>query len=215
MENFKNILQVIYYFVAMGGVAFAGIQLRQIKSNRKKQYDQARREKTAEMVTYYTQRVNPQTRYVEKIVANFDDDQCIDLYNCVPFVVNEETHNKLCSICPNKSTCTKETEPLCKNSDGKYYVKDELLYCLRGTIINYLNTLESVLLTWELGIVEQDVIVEQFAFLDKKRQKERALETFRSIAGGGHSYPAIEKFYQYLKRESEKKSEESLKDIIK
>ena len=104
----------------------------------------------------------------------------------------------------------------CQKDEDKdnYYVQDALLYFLRGHIITYLNSLESVLLAWQLGIVEQKTIEEQFIFLNKKNQNERTLEIFRSIAGGGHSYPAIEKFYQHLNQKEMEEAKKSLKCIL-
>ena len=218
MENFttSDYIDVTVAFLTMCGLIFSGIQLFLINSNRRKQYKQLRREKTAEMIMYYSQQITKETKYKESIVLSLNDDQCIDLYNCTPFIIDEKTKKKLCSICPHKIKCRKNNHKneLCKK-DGRYYISDSVLYDLRGSTISYLNALESVLLTWELGIVERPVIEEQFSFLDKKRKKERALETFRTIAGSGHSYPAIEKFYQHLDLEASKKAEKSLKKILK
>ena len=164
----KETLETLSYVGTAGGLIFAGIQLLQIKSNRRKQYEQARREKTAEMIMYYAQRVNPKTKYIEKIVSNFSEEQCQDLYDCVPFNINKETKDKLCSVCPYNEKCQSSGKEICINNKGKYVVENELLYYLRSNIISYLNTLENVLLTKDLGIVEEEIIVEQFAFLNKK-----------------------------------------------
>lgn len=217
-EQVKEILGVFSDIAAIIGILFACFQLWQIKSNRKRQFEQARREKTVEMVMHYIKSVNKNTKATEKIVANFTDEQCQDLYHGNSFLIDEKTKTQICKICPEKERCCKlkrcEIKP-CQNEDGKYCVKGDILYFIRGNIVSYLNTLESVMLAWQLGIVEQSAIEEQFVFLDKKRQRERALETFRTIAGNGHSYPAIEKFYQHLDDDKRKKAQKTLKKILK
>ena len=218
-----------YYFISslftaitaiftLAGLVFACIQLWQIKTNRKRQFDQSRREKTVDMIMYYSKNISKETKSIEKIVANFTDEQCQDLYNGTPFRIDQSTKEKICNICPEKSKCRELSESSnlkpCEESTEQYCIKENILYFLRGNIISYLNTLESVLLSWQLGIVDQQAIEEQFLFLDKKRQRERALEIFRNIAGNGHSYPAIEKFYQHLQKKRDAAAEESLKDIL-
>lgn len=213
----SNIISIIGGLTAILGIIFACVQLWQIKINRKRQFEQARREKTVEMVMHYSKCINSETKSTEKIVANFSDEQCQDLYNGNAFRIDEKTKEQLCKICPEKAKCEKSKKherKMCQDNHGNYCIKGNILYFLRGNIITYLNTLESVLLAWQLGIVEQNVIEEQFVFLDKKRQRERALETFRTIAGNGHSYPAIEKFYQHLDEDKRKKAQETLKDIL-
>ena len=227
-ERRKIMSEELYYLVSviisgftavatMGGLIFAGIQLQQIKKNRVRQFDQARREKTVEMVWRYTRDTDSKTKAVEKIVSQLSDEQCQDLYNGVPFEIDDKTRRRLCGVCPHELECKKlkPNEPkFCQGKPGKYCISGELLYFLRGSVVNYLNSLECVLLAWQLGIVDRDTLEEQFIFLDKKRSKERAATAFRSVAGNGKSYPAIEKFYQHLDQERLKAARESLNDIL-
>lgn len=216
--EYSSILALISTIATVVGLVFACVQLWQIKRNRKKQYDQSRREKTVEMVIRYTHDVNKETKATEKIVSQLNDEQCQDLYNGNAFTVDSKTKEQLCKICPYKKECLMDSEKpkdLCVNEKKECVIDGELLYFVRNNIIGYLNSLESVLLAWQLGIVDQDALEEQFNFLDKKRQKERALETFRMIAGNGKSYPAIEKFYQHLDRKRLDEARKSLKRIIK
>lgn len=210
------ILSLIMATATIIGLVFTCTQLFQIKKNRKKQYEQSRREKTIDMVTMYINSINSQTKATENIVAQLTDDQCQDLYNGISFEVDEKIVNKMCKICPYRAECKQDTnkKTKCKNSKGEFVIEGDLLYLLRSSVINYLNTLECVLLSWQLGIVDQKTLEEQFEFLDKKRQKERALEVFRTIAGNGKSYPTIEKFYQYLDQKNNDRAKETIKEII-
>lgn len=202
----------------LAGLIFACVQLWQIKKNRVRQFDQARREKTVEMVLRYTNDTDNLTRAVEKIVAQFSDEQCQDLYSGTPFEIDTKIRERLCGVCPHQIDCKKLKEgelKFCQGDDKKYYINGDLLYFVRGSIIDYLNSLECVLLAWQLGIVDQSALEEQFAFLDKKRSRDRAVTAFRIVAGNGRSYPAIEKFYQHLDQQREEAAKKSLKDILK
>lgn len=212
--SFQNISAIL----TLIGLVCTVIQLWQIKRNRHKQYEQSRRELTVEMVYRYSQNINPETRIAEKIVMQLTDEQCQDLHSCTPFQVDKKLQPQLCELCPHKKECEKITKikkKPCYTDDGTFTVKGDLLLKLRSTIIDYLNTLECVLLSWQLGIVDQIALEEQFEFLNKKRHKERALETYRTVASGGRAYPAIEKYYQYLRDKEAKEAAKSIKKIIK
>lgn len=192
------------------------VQIWQIANNRKKQYDYSRREKTVEMVKLYTETIHNShwnTRAIEKIVSEFTDYQCQELYNLNEFSVDKSVIDNMCKICPYRDKCNNKKEK-CKK-ENKYYITGDMLIMLRTSVIDYLNLLETILLSWQLGIVEQNALGEEFTFLDKKRKKERALEIFRTIAGNGNSYPAIEKYYQYLDQHKQKQAQETIKQIIK
>lgn len=215
---YSIIIATLTAIFTLAGLIFACVQLWQIKKNRVRQFDQARREKTVEMVLQYTKDIDNLTRAVEKIVSQFSDEQCQDLYNGIPFEINDKTRQRLCSVCPYQLDCRELEDGKSKYcqpyNDGKYYISGKLLYFVRGSIIDYLNSLECVLLAWQLGIVDQSTLEEQFAFLDKKRTKDRAVTAFRTVAGNGRSYPAIEKFYQHLDQQSREAARKSLKSIL-
>ena len=76
-----------------------------------------------------------------------------------------------------------------KRVDGK------ILNELRYHVICYLNMLETVMTSWDLGVVDRETIQEQFKFL-LMNGKGMALEPFRRAAGG---YPLIGKFLDHMK----------------
>ncbi len=218
--NFVScVTSILITLLTCAGTIFACIQLIQIKRTRVKQFEQSRREKTMEVVKYYAQNVTPHMKAVEKIVVNLTDDQCKDLYDGIPFEVNDKIGHQICDVCPYVKDCklmkSSQKAAICGGEKNHFIVKGEILYFLRSSCISYLNTLESVLLAWEMNIVDRDRIEEQFAFLDKKRHKECALEEFRTIAGGGRSYPVIEKFYRNLEYERMKQAEKAQAEVLK
>jgi len=214
---FMIFISGVGFLLTFGGLFFALVQIKQMQKSREAQLELARRDKTVEMVKYYTESLTKETKRAERIVSSFSEEQCRALYDYIPFVVDRNVKRKICEICPNTNICNKDEtkgKELCLES-SEYWVKGELLYDLRWRVMRYLNTLESVLLAWQLGIVDQATLKDQFRFLNRKSQKERTLEIYRSIAGNGHSYPAIEMFYQHLSQEDVKEAEKALKEIIK
>lgn len=209
-------ISVITAILTLVGLIFACVQLRQIKKNRVRQFDQARREKTVELVLQYVKDNDSLTRAIEKVVSQFSEEQCFDLYNLSPFEIDDKVRRRICGICPYRLECQKLDDKelrCCQGNDKKFYVKGDILYFLRGGIVRCLNALECVLLAWQLGIVDQAALEEQFAFLDRNGG-DRAVKAFRNVAGNGRAYPAIEKFYQRLDQRKEEAAAATLKDIL-
>lgn len=76
--------------------------------------------------------------------------------------------------------------------DGK------ILTELRWHVVTYLNTLETIMVSWDLGIVDRTTIEEQFAFV-RDTSRGATLSQFRHVAG---AYPLIEKFIDNTKEKS-------------
>ena len=78
---------------------------------------------------------------------------------------------------------------------SSYTVDGKILTELRWHVITYLNTLETIMISWQLGIVDRDTIEEQFQFVNDPL-KGSTLSEFRHTAGG---FPAIEAFIDKIK----------------
>ena len=193
--------------IAIWGARFAKKQIEQARENRKvqleieaKDREQARRYKAVEMVMHYSKNISLEIKFAEKIVKDLSNEECRNLYSFIPFSVKENALKMICVICPHKNNCNKA----CETTPGNYEINGEILYSLRMYVINYLNTMESVLLAWYLGIVDEETIEEQFAFLNRQSKNDRTLKVFRGFAGSGEAYPAIEAFYQHLDEKGKK-----------
>ncbi len=106
--------------------------------------------------------------------------------------------------------CEIKTENSFTKGDGKdndnrrvtiegYYLKK-----LRFSIIKYLNILESILVGWQNGILDEDVIEVQFSYLYNPTKDKKCLENIRNATGSETNYPAIEMFL--IKLEEKRKS---------
>jgi hypothetical protein len=189
------------------------MQLQQMQEQTKLDADKLKREKTVDVMIEWAKSLEKETSFAEKIVKNFSKEQCKSLYNFQDFeVTGKELCEKLCIICPDKDNvrCLK-----CKQNlelSNKITIEGYHIFILRWLIIKYLNSLEVIMIAWQQGIVDSDIIEQEFAFLVNDGEGE--LKNFRQIAGGGASYPIIETFCDKLIEKNKHKTTAKLKNDI-
>jgi len=218
--NWYYLLSLFISALGLIGLVLVYKQIKQAKKSfiqaqkaKKDQYDLARREKTVEIVIYYTQKLTKETRRAEQLVSTLSKQQCKALYELRPFKINAKAKKSFCEICPHYEKCKEaskilKSKQLCKQKSKETFTVDgDLLFDLRWNVMRYLNTLESVFLAWQIGIIDESIIDNQFQYL---KTKEPILENFRNIAGNGHSFPAIEDYYWHLNKQKEKEREERM-----
>ena len=189
------------------------LQLINSTKNASSHHDEKRREKTVDYMLKWSESLSWETSYAIKIVETFNHHQCISLYKTIPFEVDYKTKEALCPICSRylKNTCKdclgrkihikplkkqkKSTTPNSSKNKEKLYVID-VTQCaeIRWYVIKYLNYLEALLISWKEGIVDREIIEEQFYYLYNPISGRDTLQSFRNVAGDGKSYPTIEEF---------------------
>lgn len=107
-----------------------------------------------------------------------------------PRLLADDIKKEICKFCP----LDRELCPSCTLKQGNT-VDGKILTELRWHVITYLNTLETILVSWQLGIVDREVIEEEFDFI-KDASKGCTLAEFRHTAGG---FPVIEAFIDAIK----------------
>lgn len=161
-----------------------------LKKQIKSHHEERRRENTINFMITWCNSIKKDTSVAEQVARKLNNDQGLSLYNHNAFKVSEDIKKDICKFCPLKeSDCAECSLKTTNNVNGK------ILSELRWHVITYLNTLETVLIAWDLGIVDRKTIEEQFEFL-KDPQKGLSLSLFRNVAGG---YPVIEKFINHIK----------------
>lgn len=161
-------------------------QIYLLKKQIKEQHEERRRENTTQFMATWCNSVKKDTCIAEQVARKLNNDQCKKLYQHESFSVSKD----ICKFCPiNKEICEK-----CSLRDSEL-VDGKILTELRWHVITYLNTLETILISWDLGIVDKETIENQFAFLNDT-DKGCTLAEFRHTAGG---YPVIEKFIDTIK----------------
>jgi hypothetical protein len=197
-----TILSLIFSFVSSISTLLILLQLFLSRRQAKAEHESLRRQKTVEIMLDWSKSLKRETSCAVKLVEKFDKNRCIKLYNQESFTIDEKSKNLLCEICSlNKSSnCA-----LCaKKENGEYEVCGKQLSILRWHIMSYLNTLESVFVAWQQGIVDSEVIEQQFAYVYDSTQNRDVLRDFREAAGGIANFPAIDAFCKQIAQKREK-----------
>ena len=159
---------------------------KQLKNN----HEEHRRENTVNILHIWCNSLKKESSMSEDVVRKFNEQQCQSLYKHEPFGVSDEVIPSICKFC----TLSKDDCPNCKITTSKR-VEGKILNELRYHVISYLNMLETVMVSWHLGIVDQETIEDEFRFLAADG-KGMALDAFRRTAGG---YPLIGSFIDKIK----------------
>lgn len=157
----------------------------------KEQHEERRRENTTHFMATWCNSVKKDACIAEQVARKLNTEQCKTLYDHAAFKVSEEIKKDICKFCPlsYQNKCLE-----CSPSESNI-VDGKILTELRWHVITYLNTLETILISWHLGIVDRDMVEEEFAFINDTA-KGCTLAEFRHTAGG---YPIIEKFIDAIK----------------
>lgn len=226
--HYKNLIDLLGVIISISAIASVVMLVIQMKNG----YERARREKTLDLLMIWSTNLTPETNFAVKIVEKFNKDQCTKLYKMDEFYVSKEVCYEIKTVYSdykeeNKTSICEylQTNTIEKNVDGinctscaaktksedvlldKYYIKK-----LRYSILQYLNILETVLLGWQNGVIDKEVVEQQFSFLHDPANNKNCLQDFRVAAGAERSYPSIEAFC--IKLEENRKSEIKSKDYI-
>lgn len=198
------------------------VQLIVSKQDTRARHDEKRREKTVDYMVKWSESLSWETAYALKVVETFNHQQCMSLYNNIPFEVDYHTKENLCPICSRylKDTCNKCMGKSTDNQSGENSDKEKLytidaIQCaeIRWYVIKYLNHLEALLISWKEGIVDREIIEEQFCYLYDPSSGRDTLQSFRNIAGDGKSYPTIEEFCLEL-RNNRQQTNNKIKELL-
>lgn len=193
------VISIIELLVLVVSAILVIPQIFLLKKQVEEQHEERRRENTINFMVAWCNSVRKDTSIAEEVARKLNNEQGISLYKHETFEVSEPIKKDICKFCPlDKCDCNNCSLKNSNKVDGK------ILTELRWHVITYLNTLETVLIGWDLGIVDKKTIEEQFAFL-KDHSKGTTLSQFRNSAGG---FPVIEKFIHAISdTSSESKNE--------
>ena len=188
--------------------AFSGLliifQLFLSHKQKKKEHEEQRRQKTVEIMLEWNASLERETSFAEKIVEQFTQEQCRNLYSQKKFYVNKDLHEQISQICAYKKEGLCET---CASKDGtEFCLEGKRLLALTWYIISYLNTLETVLVAWQQETVDKKIIEHEFSYLYSQEKGRNVLAHFREAAGGKKAYPVIDAFINKLKQNEESKN---------
>ena len=159
------------------------------------------REKTVDVIHTWTSELRKESRLVEDLIRELDESKCRKIYNFNPFCVDKTTYKKILQICflDNYEKINEDYIKDAYKKENLYEVNGFILSELRWQITYYLNSLEVVAISWQQGLVDRNVLIDQFSFLVSNGRN--SMEKYRKIAGNGNSYPAIEAFCKEIKKQ--------------
>ena len=224
--NYKNLIDLLGVIISISAIASVVILVGQIK----KEYERARREKTLDLLMAWSTNLTPETNFAVKIVEKFNRDQCTKLFRMEKYEVSKEvcyeiktvysdySEENQMSICRYLNTHKKKQKQdsincgSCKLKSEKVVLDKYYMKKLRYSILQYLNLLETVLLGWQNGVIDREVVEQQFSFLHDPANNKNCLQDFRIAAGSESAYPSIEAFC--VKLEENRKKRIKAKDYI-
>lgn len=192
-------IELIKTVVTIGTLIFAAIQVHLLRKQIKKEHEKRRRENTVDIMHIWCKALEKNTSLAVDIAQQLSPPQCKALYNKKSFEATFDVKNDICRFCGFEQ---KDKDQPChncslskSNENGQWIVDGRILRELRWHIVSYLNALETVFVSWHLGLLDDATIEEQFAYL-RKADKGDGLSNFRHVAGG---YPITETFIDQIK----------------
>lgn len=179
------------YYEAVGAVAIivaiASYYFNNIRS---------RKEKAVEAMMSWSNRLTETGSATRKIVDSLSKDDCKKLYAEESFVLYEKSQiRRLYIVFADNEEVSKQIKRTLENAENKkisFEVNEVLAAKMRWIIIDYLNSLESVLIAWKLNTVNRKVIEQELGYL--VQDSWATLLNFRQAMGGQDAYPAITAF---------------------
>ena len=158
------------------------------------------REKFAvELLSKWSTNMDMTITSTRKVVERLSPDECKKIDLIESFKVSNN-HEKLLKISLGKNNIN-------SNDSGLIHLDEGLVAILRWNVTKYLNLLESIMIAWQRGLVEPEIIEDEFKFLLSASGKRFTLSTYRDEIlniYGIEPYPAIRVFENNLILSSEK-----------
>lgn len=200
MGNLRAFLDTVESIIVILSAIIAVIQLCLLRKQTKSNHESLRRKTTIDTMTAWCTTIRKDTSFARYAAKNLSEKQCKNLYDGKPFEITSDIKEDFCKFCSNRDSCKASSNapgsvfPCSLFGDGRT-VDGLILSDLRWHVISYLNALETVMTAYHMGIVDKDVIEEQFQFL-LHEGNGHSLSAFRAASKG---YPYIEEFIDTIK----------------
>jgi len=185
------------------GILFLWRQTSLMRAQIRDDHDRSRREKLVTVMREWNQDISQSTAAAQKLAAALGREQCTAIFRMEPIEIDE-------SLLPLATSALAELGTDLQSQDGWVKLGVREVTHLRYLVISYLNTLETCLAAWHLGIVEMEHMEEEFSFLTDRSMTDPALVAFREVLGANDGYPALRAF---LKKVAEKNTERHAEPI--
>lgn len=197
--GFKDWLDLAKTLVTVGTLIFTAVQALLLRKQIKKEHEKRRRENTVEVMYNWCNSLEKNTSLAVDVAQQLSSPQCQSLYQKKCFEVTFDIKNDICRFCGFAQNNQEQTCCKCELShpheNGQWIVDGRILRELRWHIVSYLNALETLFVSWHLGLLDDSTIEEQFDYLRVPGRGD-GLANFRHAAGG---YPITETFIDQIK----------------
>ncbi len=163
----------------------------------KADHERSRRTKAVDLLFEWTKLQKENGILARKLVESFDETQTNSLARSETFKIDKKHKTILQQLALGKDCIITEDDD--SSDDHSYQITEEMSSKLRWQTVNYLNALETVLISWQYSIADRKIIEDEFLYLFSQNEGYSGLKRFRQALGGSDSYPAIEIFENNIK----------------
>lgn len=201
MSEVTNWITALSSMIAASGVGFVAYQAYLAQKTLKADHERSRRENAANLIMEWSINLKWEASLARKLVEKLSREETQKLYEQVPFSINKE-HKNLVAGCLTEA----EESDLVINNE-KIDLTEKQSAHIGWLIISYLNLLESILVHWQHGIADNEMLKSEFQYLVNADSERFILHNFRTAKEGINNYPAIQAFVRMLKKEHEEKAD--------
>ena len=209
-ENVGGYLRVVCSLFISISISFLFIQTCTIRKNMEMNYILQKSHKAVDMLYKWSMDFGTEFLLSRHIVENLDKQAAEDLAHFKSIIINKDDYEML-KICIELLGLKNRKWYEIDKVDDKIKLSKKETIILRSLIVKYLNTLEVILCSCNLEVVDKDIIEQEFDYLVTFALNGKiVLNEFRLIMGQNY-YPGI---YHFCERvlESQKRRIEP-KDI--
>lgn len=160
-------------------------------------HERSRRQTSIELMLNWIEGLDIKTASARKLVESLDDKTCEKIYRMEKLTISKDYLTLLQGILDDDKL---------DQSNDFITITDYQSSIIRSYVLNYLNSLETILTGWRLHVVDKEIVEEEFIYLYDSEMDKCVLHNFRNVAGV-HSYPSIKAFCSAL---NEKFSKEKI-----
>lgn len=157
----------------------------------------SRRRLAIEMCRHWAGYTTPETSSVTRLVEKMNPNQCEAIAKANELTILADYHHHLTNILQGRFGDIEEQLEEFRQGEN-YVIPSKYVQHIRYIAVRYLNMLESVLMTWTSGVVDQEMIEQEFEYLFNEQEGRTAMEPLRAKVGR-EAFPAIEQFVEALR----------------
>lgn len=153
-------------------------------------HERSRREFAVQLLVEWSKNLKKEGSLARKIIDNLNEEQCKCIFNQQAVKIESKHENLVEQFFHG---CSHE-----QDENSNFCISSAQSSELRWHAITYLNSLEFTLVAWQHAVADRSILETQYRYLFDPESGISVLNTFRKVAGGSKSYPAIEAYYQHL-----------------